>query len=252
MGHPRKHRKKYSTPLHPWNATRITEEKILMKDYGLATKKDIWRAESLLRKFKSQAKSLIARDDGQGKKEEVQLMDRLVKLNLIPKGSKLDDILSLTIKNVLERRLQTLLFRQKLAKTIKQARQFIVHGHVFVGEEKMDVPSYYVLSGEENKISFSSRSTLFNPEHPERFVEEKKPEVVTQLREDKKEEPKVDEKVKKTTAKKVEKKDVKEEKKVVKPKFEKKVEEKPKEKTFEEFKEKKELTAEKLVEDIKK
>ncbi len=39
MGQPRKSRKKYNTPPHPWNAERIKNENKLMTKYGLKNKK---------------------------------------------------------------------------------------------------------------------------------------------------------------------------------------------------------------------
>ena len=38
MGQPRKSRKKYNTPPHPWNAERIKNENKLMTKYGLKNK----------------------------------------------------------------------------------------------------------------------------------------------------------------------------------------------------------------------
>ena len=39
MGDPRKQRKKFSGPQHPWNKARIDEEKVLLTTYGLKNKK---------------------------------------------------------------------------------------------------------------------------------------------------------------------------------------------------------------------
>ena len=39
-----------------------------------------------------------------------------------------------------------------MASSIKQARQFIIHGHVFVGNKKVTVPSYLVKKDEEATI----------------------------------------------------------------------------------------------------
>ena len=41
MGHPKKPRKQYDTPSHPWNADRIKEENRLANKYGLKNKKEI-------------------------------------------------------------------------------------------------------------------------------------------------------------------------------------------------------------------
>ncbi len=133
---------------------------------------------SLLRRFKQQAKNLIARTDAQSKKEEKQLIDRLVKLNLVKENAKMDDILGLDIKNVMDRRLQTQVFSKGFARSTKQARQFITHGHVMIGEKKITIPSYLVRQDEENIIKFDERSSLISPEHPERAVIKKgKPET---------------------------------------------------------------------------
>ncbi len=169
MGHPKKQKKKFSRPEHPWRAARIELERPLMKEYGLQNKKEIWKADSILRKFKRQAKSLIAKESEQAKKEEKQLIDKAVKLNLINENGKIDDILSLDVKNILDRRLQTFVYKKNLAKTAKQARQFIVHGHINVNNTKIDVPSYLVLKDQEHLINFNPKSSLHNEEHPERI-----------------------------------------------------------------------------------
>jgi small subunit ribosomal protein S4 len=49
---------------------------------------------------------------------------------------------------LLERRLDNMLFRMGFARSRAQARQFVVHGHIEVNEEKMDSPSYEVDTGD--------------------------------------------------------------------------------------------------------
>jgi len=39
MGDPRKLRKKYNTPMHPWQGQRIKEENEILKQYGLKNKR---------------------------------------------------------------------------------------------------------------------------------------------------------------------------------------------------------------------
>ena len=41
MGNPKRHRKKYSTPAHPWQRARIEEERELSKEYGFKNKKEM-------------------------------------------------------------------------------------------------------------------------------------------------------------------------------------------------------------------
>src|SRR3989338_6826003 len=125
-------RRKFIPPTHPWQSSRIEKEKEYIKNYGFKRKSEIWRAESLLRKSKSQAKELTALKTKQSELETKQLINRLVSLGLINENAKLEDILALTSEKLFERRLQTQVLRKALAKTITQSRQFIVHARAFL------------------------------------------------------------------------------------------------------------------------
>ena len=175
MGDPKKPKKKYSTPPHPWNKERIEEERGLVKEYGMRNKKELWKIESKLKNFKDITKSLVSLDTEQSMKERKQLMDRLQSLGLIKKESDTGEILGLGLKDFLERRLQTIVLRKGLAKSIKQARQFVVHGHIFVDNKKITKPNHLVTVKEEGLIQFSPSSSLQDELHPERV--EKKKEV---------------------------------------------------------------------------
>ncbi len=173
MGDIKKQRKKYTKPSHPWNRARIESERILVDEYGLKNKKEIMRVESALRKFKHQAKELITRTDAQAEIEFAQLRSRLARLGLARGDIKIENVLDLSMKDLMERRLQTQVVRRHLARSMKQARQFITHGHIMVGVHKITVPGHYVTIDEEVAIVFASNSELSNPEHPERYQEEK-------------------------------------------------------------------------------
>ena len=169
MGDTKRFRKKYQTPAHPWNKARIEEEKILVKEYGLVKKKEIQIATSFLKKYKDIAKKLIADPTEQGAKEKEQMLTKLKKLGLISQTAALDDVLGLEVKDILERRVQTLLFRKGLAKSPKQARQFITHGHVIVGGKAVTSPSTLVSIDGQHAITFKTNSPLLDEEHPERI-----------------------------------------------------------------------------------
>jgi len=187
MGDPKKPRKKYSTPTHPWQKERIEEEKILLKDYGMKNKKEIWKLESKLENFKVQTKRLISLSGEQAIKEKAQIINKLQSLGLIGKEADTGEILGLGLKDLMERRLQTIVFKKNLAKSIKQARQFVVHGHIFVNGKKITKPNYIVSLKEEGLITFSPASSLKDELHPERI--EKKKEVKTKKEKKKEEEP---------------------------------------------------------------
>ncbi len=149
MGHPKKLRKKYETPKKPYDKERLNEEIKLVKDYGLKNKHELWRAESMLRNFRRIARELQGSKD---EKKENELIKKLVKIGLVAPKSTLDDILELKEADLLERRLQTIVFKRGLARTIKAARQLITHGHISINKRKVWWPSYTVPVLEETKI----------------------------------------------------------------------------------------------------
>src|SRR3989338_1135621 len=124
MGDPKKHRKKFTRPEHPWRRARLEEEKVLVEEYALKNKKDLWKTISKLSHFKKQAKSLIARVGFQADLEKKLFLEKLQKLGLVKIDSTVDDVLSLSVKDILERRLQTMVYRKGLSHSTMQARQF--------------------------------------------------------------------------------------------------------------------------------
>lgn len=150
----KKQRKKYETPKRPWDKERIEKEKRLKKDYGLKRKKEIWRAEALLRKYRRIARDLAGKKDKEAEKE---LIKKLNKLGLLDEKAGLDDVLSLTVENILERRLQTIIFKKGLANSPKHARQLITHGHVFIEGKRILYPSYLTKREEEDKITVKQK-----------------------------------------------------------------------------------------------
>ncbi|BAW30985.1 MAG TPA: 30S ribosomal protein S4 [Methanothermobacter sp.] len=160
MGHPRKPRKKYDTPPHPWNAERIKEENRLLSKYGLKNKKEIWKAETMIRRYRRDARHLLGLPAEQTIKEREQLLGHLKRMGILADDAKLEDVLNLTIEDVLKRRLQTMVYEKGLARTIRQARQMIIHGHITLDGSKVNAPGYFVKKGEEDKIGFYPSSPM--------------------------------------------------------------------------------------------
>jgi len=152
MGDPKKQRKKFSKPEHPWQKERIAAEKEILKQYGLRRKYEVWKMNSMLKKFLHRAKIIIGEKTSQSELEKQQLLNRLHLLGLLKKDSKVEDVLNLTLKDILERRLQTLVYRKNIARTVLQAREFITHEHISVGSKKITTPSYLVSIQEEHHI----------------------------------------------------------------------------------------------------
>ena len=171
MGKPKFSRKKYETPSHPWQEDRIKGENELIRKYGLKNKREVWKSQTKLRKYRGQARELLAKvatGDIQSKKESQQLLIHLNRLNILPPNSTLDDVLTLDTESILSRRLQTLTYLKGLANTSYQARQLISHGHIGISERRVTVPGYIVTKDEEGEIGYTSDSPLNDVMHPAR------------------------------------------------------------------------------------
>ena len=146
MGDIKKKRRAYSKPRQLFDRTRIDQENIMTRKYGLKNKKEIWKAKSLVSKFRRRAKVLISKDI----EEQQQFFDKLNKLGL--KVTSISDVLALTENHLLDRRLQTFVNKRDLSNTPKQARQLITHKHVVVDGSIVNIPSFWVTSYLEDKI----------------------------------------------------------------------------------------------------
>ena len=151
----RKIRKKFKNPRMSWDSDNIAERKGIIRDYGLRRRREILIAQEILRNFRRRARDLIAEQDEEKTKA---LLEKLVKLGLLAKGQGLDDVLALTVNNILDRRLQTVVWKKGFATTAKQARQFITHCHVTVSGKVVRSPAYIVPTQEETGIVIDSVS----------------------------------------------------------------------------------------------
>jgi small subunit ribosomal protein S4 len=167
--------KGYETPNHPFQGERIAEESNLIGRYGLKNKEELWRARSELRGFRREARRLLG--DAQGdvdaaEREGEPFLARLRRLGILDETDGLDDVLSLEVTDVLERRLQTVVYRTGLANTVQQARQFVSHGHIVVDGARVTTPSRKVDVSEEDTVGFDETSPIADELHPERAEEQ--------------------------------------------------------------------------------
>ena len=176
MGDPKFSRRSYDTPSHPWQGERIKAEVVLVNQYGLKNKTEVWKAQTILRNFRGQSRELQARlrgGEAQAKIESEALIAKCGRMGLLPmEGATLNDILTLNEENILARRLQTIVFEKGMASTVGQARQMIVHGHVFMNGHRVTVPGYIVLRDEEASIEYAPASPFTDEMHPMRISAE--------------------------------------------------------------------------------
>ncbi len=173
MGYPGKNHKAYQTPKRPFEKTRIENETRLVIEYGLRNKREVWKAQAHLRRYRKGARNLLAlgsseanRDQYEAKKDE--LISHLQRAGLLGPDAGIDDVLSLKVQTHLERRLQTVVYRKGLARSPKQARQLITHGHIAVGGRRVSIPGYLVTRADETQVAYSGKSAFLSDSHPEK------------------------------------------------------------------------------------
>jgi small subunit ribosomal protein S4 len=151
MGDPRKPRKSYRRPRRIWNSDQLSSELYIIGSYGLRNKRELWKAQTRVANFRNQARTLLALTLEDRQEKETHLLSFLNRLGLTSTSS-LDDILNLKIEDILERRLQTIVMRKMGIKSPFQARQVVIHGHVSIGNRKVNLPGYLVKKEDEPKI----------------------------------------------------------------------------------------------------
>lgn len=180
MGDPKKQRKKFDKPRFRWRKDILQEELKLLGQYGLRNKHELWRHKTTLSKARGIARSLISKTPEERAKMENELLAQLKKRGILQETAVLDNVLDLTLEDILERRLQTIVFRKGLARTIFQSRQLITHGHITIDNRRVTIPGYIVQKDEEAKVAYSPESVVANQEHPLRVgltVVAKQPEI---------------------------------------------------------------------------
>jgi small subunit ribosomal protein S4 len=152
MGDPRKAKKSYTRPRSIWTSDQISSELYVVGSYGLRNKKELWKAQTEIARIRNQARALLAISTDVRHEKETKLLNYLSRLGIVEDSSTLDDILNLKIEDILERRLQTLIMKRSNLKSPYQARQIVVHGHVSIGDRKINLPGYLVKKDEESQI----------------------------------------------------------------------------------------------------
>lgn len=152
MGDPKLPRRAWRKPKRPLNYDLKMDELRLLGLFGLKTKRELWKARTELSRVRNQARSLLALGREVRERREAVLMRSLARIGLVGDGSTLDDVLNLDVKDLLGRRLQTVVMRKLNFRTPYQARQAVVHGHIMIGDRVVTIPSYTVDVGEEQAV----------------------------------------------------------------------------------------------------
>jgi len=160
MGDPKYPRKAWRKPKRPLNYELKMEELQTLGTFGLRTKRELWKAHTELSRVRQQARSLLALTQKVRAEKEPILLKSLVRIGLVKNDATLDDVLNLKPTDLLARRLQTIVSNKLGFKTPYQARQAVIHGHIMIGDRKIDIPSYTVTVSEEGNVHFSPESKI--------------------------------------------------------------------------------------------
>jgi small subunit ribosomal protein S4 len=160
MGDPKYPRKVWRKPKRPLNYELKMDELQTLGTFGLRTKRELWKAHTELSRVRQQARSLLALTQKVRNEKEPILLKSLSRIGLISNEATLDDVLNLKPTDLLARRLQTIVSNKLGFKTPYQARQAVIHGHIMVGDRKVDIPSYTVTVEEEDTVHFSPESKI--------------------------------------------------------------------------------------------
>eukprot|EP00744_Colponema_vietnamica_P000363 GILI01000639.1.p1 GENE.GILI01000639.1~~GILI01000639.1.p1 ORF type:complete len:190 (+),score=60.19 GILI01000639.1:30-599(+) len=151
----------YKAPRRPFERERLEKELRMCGQYGLRCKREIWRVMMTLSKMRRTARQLLTLPETHQRRqiEGSALLRRCHDLGFLDSAKdKLDYVLSLTVPDILERRLQTVAFKIGLAKSVHHARVLIRGRHIAVAKQIVTVPSFMVRTSSESRIAFAEAS----------------------------------------------------------------------------------------------
>jgi small subunit ribosomal protein S4 len=152
IGDPRRLKKKFKKPKHPFQRERILEELEFIGKYGLRNKREFWKMRTIVGNWRDLARKSRSLPSDQATEVQQTLIKKLNKLGILGPEADLDDVLLIGVEDLLKRRLQSLVFEKGLAQTIYQARQLVVHRHIQIGGKIINAPSYLVKKAQDDFI----------------------------------------------------------------------------------------------------
>ncbi len=170
MGDPRKQKKKYVAPKKPFDSDRFEQELQLIGTYGLRNKRELWKHRTILSHYRRNARQMQALAPSEREQQERELITKLTRIGILTTEPTLDRVLDLTLEDVLERRLQTIVFRKGLASSMHHSRQLVTHGHIALDGARVNTPQRIITAAEEERLQYTNKSPLNDMSHPARIA----------------------------------------------------------------------------------
>merc|ERR1712166_1448720 len=157
----RNHGKTARSPRRPFEKERLDNEMKLIGEFGLKNKREVWRVGLAMARIRKAARILLTLDEKDPKRmfEGSALLRRLLRLGILDETkANLEYVLALKPADLMERRLQTQVFKLGLAKSIHHARVLIRQRHIRVGKQIVNIPSFMVRTDSQKHIDFAVTS----------------------------------------------------------------------------------------------
>jgi small subunit ribosomal protein S9e len=129
---------------------------LLIGQYGLKNKREVWRVQYILARIRKAARDLLTLEESDPKRifEGEALINRMIRIGVLDRDqAKLDYVLALTVGKFLDRRLQTVVFHSKNAKSIHEARSLIFQKKIGLKRQIVNIPSFIVRKENESYIN---------------------------------------------------------------------------------------------------
>ena len=148
-------------PRRAYEKERLDKELKICGEYGLRAKKEIWRVGRHLAHCRKAARILLTLPEKDNRRlfEGAALLRRMTNYGMLDESKqKLEFILEVEIEEMLDRRLQTQIWKLDMAKSIHHARVLIKQRHIRVGRQVVNVPSFMVRVESQKHIDFALTS----------------------------------------------------------------------------------------------
>jgi len=122
----------------------------------LKNKREVWRVQYILARIRKAARDLLTLEESDPKRifEGEALINRMIRIGVLDRDqAKLDYVLALTVGKFLDRRLQTVVFHSKNAKSIHEARSLIFQKKIGLKRQIVNIPSFIVRKENESYIN---------------------------------------------------------------------------------------------------